>query len=398
MQKIIRRVATTERVAAKRAKKIKYYKQQADKDESNSTFLAQRRAIRDDISLAKSAYKDDWKLGPLAPRINHGETGDNHGAVNEARFMTSSAELMSKEQLAERCKWAGRLNRLNIAQGDRVVVLEGPDKGRIGKISDIDLDKAMVTVEGLNKSNVRAPSHMQAPGQPANYTLEFPLPISSVRLVYPVQNPTTGITKDVIINQLVATEYVRDRVTGKERWTRTIPGLSMAIPWPEKPPKEVKEHPADTLRIRVEQRTFIPTLLRPPMPESVLDELRGKYSRFRTRHEPEYIAAKEAEAQAAKERNATLMDSIRTPLQELHRHERAEKKKKGKPRLTLEMLEEIGKVIAKNRERTLNAAAMSSVEPVPATAATEVATPPPSEDAVAEKDSEAPTQPPAPSS
>lgn len=224
----------------------------------------------------------------------------------------------------------------------------------------------------MQQSNVRAPSYMKEPGQPANYTLEFPLPVSSVRLVYPVQDASTGITKDVIVNQLISTEYVRDRVTGKERWSRMVPGLNMTIPWPVKPPKEIAEHPIDTLRIAVEQRTFVPTLLRPPMPEAVLDELRNKYSRFRTRHEPEYIAAKESEATAAKDRGAQLMETIRTPLQELHRQERAEKKKKGKPRLTVEMLEEIGKVIAKNRENALNAAAMSSSEAPPGTAPPEV--------------------------
>lgn len=223
----------------------------------------------------------------------------------------------------------------------------------------------------MQQSNVRAPSYMKEPGQPANYTLEFPLPVSSVRLVYPVQDASTGITKDVIVNQLISTEYVRDRVTGKERWSRMVPGLNMTIPWPVKPPKEIAEHPIDTLRIAVEQRTFVPTLLRPPMPEAVLDELRNKYSRFRTRHEPEYIAAKEFEATAAKDRDAQLMETIRTPLQELHRQERAEKKKKGKPRLTVEMLEEIGKVIAKNRENALSAAAMSSEVP-PGTAPPEV--------------------------
>lgn len=219
------------------------------------------------------------------------------------------------------------------------------------------------------------------------------MPISSVRLVHPVRDPATGATKDVIVNQLVATEFFRDRVTGKERWTRMVPGLNMSIPWPAKEAKEIKEHPGDTQRIAVDQRTFIPTLLRPPMPETVLDELRGKYSRFRTRHDPEYIAAKEAQAQAVKDRSK-LMDSIRTPLQELHRHERAEKKKKGKPRLTPEMLEEIGKVIAKSRERSLNAAAISPVEPagsnippppssappaaVPETTSENIVTPPPS--------------------
>lgn len=391
MQKILRRVATTERVAAKRSRKLKDSRERREAKAEKQNFGQQRQVIKKELDTAKAVVKEDWRLGPLARKLDIGENDRSYGSINEARYMTSGSRQMSLDQRNARCKWAGGVNRLNLHAGDRVVLLEGPDKGRIGKIGSIDLERATLMVDGLNKTNVRAPPYLRSAEAPANYTLELPMPISSVRLVHPVRDPATGITKDVIINQIVATEFFRDRVTGKERWTRMVPGLNMSIPWPAKEVKEVKEHAGDTLRINVEQRTFIPTLLRPPMPETVLDELRGKYSRFRTRHEPEYIAAKEAEVQAVKDR-AKLMDSIRTPLQELHRHERSEKKKKGKPRLTPEMLEEIGKVIAKNRERTLNAAAISSVEPAetgeavsPPPAATVVeptpentATPPPS--------------------
>lgn len=186
----------------------------------------------------------------------------------------------------------------------------------------------------------------------------------------------TGVTRDVIINQLVHRGFYRDRISGKTEWQRLVPGLNIVIPWPKLEPAEKVDQPGDTLRIDVEERTFVPTLLRPPMPEAVLDELRNKYSRFRTRHEPEYIARLEAEEQAKADR-VQLMDSMRSPLQELHRAERASKKKKGKPRLTVEMLEEIGKVIAKNRARTLQAAGVSDDLPSSPPPAAPSATPPP---------------------
>jgi large subunit ribosomal protein L24 len=197
-------------------------------------------------------------------------------------------------------------------------------------------------------------------GKPPGVSIELPISISGVRLVHPIHDPKTGETKDAIINQLQHAGFIHDKVTGLARWSRVVPGLNMKIPWPQKAERDAVDHKVDTLRIDVEERTFIPTLLRPPMPENVLDELRNKYSRFRTRHEPEYLAAKEAEEQVKKDR-VQLMDSMRTPLQEFHRAERERKKKKGKPRLTAEMLEEIGKVIAKNRERTMNAAGLSDV-------------------------------------
>lgn len=230
------------------------------------------------------------------------------------------------------------------------------------------------------------PASFVSDATPPALNIELPIPISAVRLVHPIVDHKTGVTRDVIINQLVHRDFYHDRISGKTEWQRLVPGLNIIIPWPKVEPQEKVDHPADTLRIDVEERTFVPTLLRPPMPEAIIDELRNKYSRFRTRHEPEYIARLEAEEQAEADR-VKLMDSMRSPLQELHRAERASKKKKGKPRLTVEMLEEIGKVIAKNRERTLQAAGVSedlrspqptlSVTP-PLSSSAEPPTPPPS--------------------
>lgn len=38
----------------------------------------------------------------------------------------------------------------NIVEGDRVVLLEGRDKGKIGKVLSLDRQRQEVTVEGLN--------------------------------------------------------------------------------------------------------------------------------------------------------------------------------------------------------------------------------------------------------
>lgn len=41
-------------------------------------------------------------------------------------------------------------NTMNIVKGDRVVLLEGKDKGKIGLITEVDVSRAEFTVEGLN--------------------------------------------------------------------------------------------------------------------------------------------------------------------------------------------------------------------------------------------------------
>ncbi|ETS77454.1 hypothetical protein PFICI_11328 [Pestalotiopsis fici W106-1] len=381
MQKILKRVATAERVVAKRKAGRDRQAWNKERFSERDEVKYQRAQLAEDYGRAKQAIKDDWNLGANAPNVNIGERSGVHGAISEARYQTSMN--LKDYQKEARCAWLGGAKNLNLVEGDRVVLLEGPDKGQIGKITNLQKEKMEVIVEGLNKSNVRMPIALLGEGKPPAINIELPIPISAVRLVHPIRDPKTNETKDVIINQLRHSNFMLDKVTGMSQWDRVVPGLNVTIPWPERQEKEAVDHKIDTLRIDVEERTFVPTLLRPPMPEVVLDELRNKYSRFRTRHEPEYIAAREAAEQAEKDR-VYLMDSMRTPLQELHRATRDSKKKKGKPRLTAEMLEQIGRVIAKNRERTLNAAGVSDIA---ATAPSASSIPP-------ESSAEAPTQPP----
>jgi len=178
--------------------------------------------------------------------------------------------------------------------------------------------------------------------------------LTSVRLVVPLQDPATGKTRDVIVKKLVNTNIRHDRHLGKVSFQRRIPGMGFIIPWPQIEPKEKKDYQGDTLRLDVEVRSFIPTLLRPPMPSSVIDELRNKFSKFRTRHDPENIAerVKEEEEKKAKSR---MIEQMRTPTNEINRRERMLKKQKGKPKLSQQMLVRIGKVMAKKQQSIVNA-------------------------------------------
>ncbi len=99
------------------------------------------------------------------------------------------------------------------------------------------------------------------------------------------------------------------------------------------------------------------------MPTSVIDELRNKYSKFRTRHDPEYIAAK-MEEDRLKEESKKSIRQMSTPLKEINKRERKLRKAKGKGTFTRPMLERIGEIIAKKRAEALNAAGMSKIEAV----------------------------------
>ncbi len=175
-------------------------------------------------------------------------------------------------------------------------------------------------------------------------------PISAVRLVHPLPDPKTGQVCDVIIRELKPIGITHDKPTRRVSFGRFVPGLNVRIPWPEVAPKPREEHPIDTKRIDLEVRTFVPTLLRPPIPEAVLDELRGRYSKFRTRHTPEYVAKKEAE-EAEKQARKKSAKEMLLPVQEYNRKMREQRRALGQPELTNEMLAKIGEVIARNKQR-----------------------------------------------
>ena len=178
---------------------------------------------------------------------------------------------------------------------------------------------------------------------------DVPIPLSAVRLVAPIPDPETGLLRDVVIKELNMKAKTLRELKGEDPPSRFIAGLkpAMLIPYPEKEPETFEDNDCDTLRIEVEEQTWVPTLLKPPMPGSIIDELRGKYSKFRDRHDEAFIAKKIQEDVEAEERKKSIR-KMDTPLKELHRKERAEKKARGKPQLSEELLSKIGEVMARN--------------------------------------------------
>lgn len=76
------------------------------------------------------------------------------------------------------------------------------------------------------------------------------------------------------------------------RFSRYIAGLDIEIPWPAEEPPHAEVAECDTRGNEVADVSWVPSMDESPFPSSVIDELRNKYSRFRTRHDPEYVKEK----------------------------------------------------------------------------------------------------------
>ncbi|KAK3683635.1 hypothetical protein B0T22DRAFT_411815 [Podospora appendiculata] len=349
MDKILRRVRMAEGQVVRRTKRRSAERHGLNKSTRRQNIQPQRAEVGAHLAAAVRARTEDMRLGPLAPRrdVSVVDQSNNYwGTISPSRAMLDTK--LTDDQRKARCAWAGGEEYLCLAAGDRVVVQEGPYKDKIGVIEGIDRKAMAVEISNDLRVNVSVPEYMVEEGSSTVQVIGSLVPISSVRLVYPVKDRKTGVVRDVIIRELKAVEIRHDRPTRTKTWKRVVPGENIAIPWPKKPEQKFADHPVDTLRILVEERTFVPTLLSPPMPQVVVNELRNAYSIFRTRHTPEYIAQKEAEA-AAKDAKKRADRAMLLPVQAFNRQQRELRRARGQPLLTDEMLAKIGQVIAKNK-------------------------------------------------
>ncbi len=86
---------------------------------------------------------------------------------------------------------------MNIRNNDRVKIIAGKDKGKIGKVLQVFNDKNRVSVEGLNLLIKHIKSNKEGEkGQ----RIEFPAPlnVSNLMLVCPNCNKTTRISYKII--------------------------------------------------------------------------------------------------------------------------------------------------------------------------------------------------------
>lgn len=153
-------------------------------------------------------------------------------------------------------------------------------------------------------------------------TQSMPVSIDNIRHVIALEEPETGEIKDHIIEHAYAGKPYFERPVWSRlpRFSRYVSGLDLEIPWPTEEEPDLKDGEFDTSRYEVDETSWTPSLENSPFPSSVLDELRNKYSRFRTRHDPEYVRQKVIEEYR---REWLESQSLLTPLGQLRKQRAA---------------------------------------------------------------------------
>ncbi|KAF3167826.1 hypothetical protein TWF788_011066 [Orbilia oligospora] len=333
MERIIRRTILAKASAARRYAREAQLKI-AYKRMKRNQYDAMLREHHRYVAKIKSELVEDVKMGPLAP-IRGRDAKDRI-----ARDLPT-ADAMRLPEVVEPRKF------FNIAVGDRVVILNGKDRNKVGLVKEVDPDTDSVKVQGLNVYPIRTPDYFEGldGGDSPGMDQECSIAYTDVRLVHPIEDPKTGALRDAIVKKIRISNVTKD-AQGKKTWTRWVAFSNTEIPWPKKTEPEYQDEQCDTKRMDAEERTYVPTLLKPPIPDGVIDELRGKFSKFRDRHDREYIEQKMREDEEEKSRKKAR---VVTPLMDINRKIRREKIEKGKTqKLTGSILEQLGRTMAQS--------------------------------------------------
>lgn len=95
------------------------------------------RSIAGDIKAARIAQREDWFLGPLAPRRDVGTAKETYGTIGMMRLNPAKKE---------------RWKNWHIEEGDRVCVIEKGHRevGKIGTVREVRGPQEVCVVEGIN--------------------------------------------------------------------------------------------------------------------------------------------------------------------------------------------------------------------------------------------------------
>jgi large subunit ribosomal protein L24 len=154
MQKLAKRVAQAQRQATRRSKVQMEHENVDAKLRSRLALRSAVGEVRQNLKDARKARREDWELGPLAPKRDLGF--NDYGAFKEnvrQDWSNYGLHQPNPKVVEQRCAWAGGVKQLNLAPGDRVVIRDGPDKGKIDRIRSVQPQVGTVTLE--NRHQVR---------------------------------------------------------------------------------------------------------------------------------------------------------------------------------------------------------------------------------------------------
>lgn len=149
MLKLLKRTLQVEQLAVRRKAKRAEIKARARLQDEFKNRMQSVVITNKSLVNARRRRREDWELGPLAPRRDT-PIKDANGAYWGTSSLGEAMGSFGSRQRDLACRWAGGAKYLCLKAGDRAAIMQGPDKGKIGTIRTVNLDEAQVTLEAEN--------------------------------------------------------------------------------------------------------------------------------------------------------------------------------------------------------------------------------------------------------
>lgn len=120
-------------------------KEKAEDKRTHEIAQIYRKAYRQPARDALKAAKEDYELGPLAPKRDVGDRAGKLGTIEMGMHQLHELTKTQKEDV--KVRMGDNLFRVH----DRVVVLTGRERGQIGTILRINEERMSAEIEGINK-------------------------------------------------------------------------------------------------------------------------------------------------------------------------------------------------------------------------------------------------------
>jgi large subunit ribosomal protein L24 len=165
-EKLLRRAQLAKRKAQRRLDRDKDAKVKEEEHESRRAILQQRKFFTDQLIAARKARREDWELGPLAPRRDVGDQalkyGTAHGSQLQSYIHPSKLHLDWKmrhlppgkrmEKLGWKSVGARKWEKLGnlFYENDKVAVVRGSQAGKMAVVKEAFEEEEMLILKGVN--------------------------------------------------------------------------------------------------------------------------------------------------------------------------------------------------------------------------------------------------------
>lgn len=137
LEKVFQLSGLVKRQSERKARIAKDFQDYRAKSVSRQDTRLFKRLKKSEKLRRVEEFKEDLRLGPLAPRRDVGPDRE-FAAINQTLFSPNDVDE------------ATRISRWPFEPGDRVVILQGPDKGKIGILDSCDISNQSVKVRDMN--------------------------------------------------------------------------------------------------------------------------------------------------------------------------------------------------------------------------------------------------------